>query len=183
MILSQLISALSSYYILWVADMDVYQTFTELSQMLEVDTSLYSWIVLFIVCAVTLIPVYLLRFRFNALSFTDDETRLMGVNLPALRFVALILGAIMILAAQIHIGAVAMVSLIVPFLSRAWFGCEFRNQLVGNVCISTILLLICRDIADLIPFAYLGIGVGTVVSVAALPIFIFIMARHMRGWE
>ena len=182
-ILSQLIGFIVTYVTLFVMDPDVYQDYITLSQMLVVDTSNVSWAVLIIASVISLAPVIYLRFRFNALAFDEQEVKLLGINFTALRAVALTCGAIMILAAQIHIGAVAMVSLIVPFLSRSWFGCEFRKQLVGNVCISTILLLICRDIVDLIPFVGDGIGIGSAVSVVALPIFLLIMARHMRGWE
>lgn len=182
-ILSQLVGFVVTYVTLFVMEPEVYQQYITLSQMLVVDTSGISWTVLIAASAISLAPVIYLRFRFNALAFDEQEVRMLGINFTALRAVALICGAIMILAAQIHIGAVAMVSLIVPFLSRSWFGCEFRKQLVGNVCISTVLLLVCRDIVDLIPFVGDGIGIGSAVSVVALPIFLLIMARHMRGWE
>lgn len=182
-IVSQLVGFVVSYVTLFVMDPDVYQVYITVSQMLVVDTSLISWACLAVACAVSIVPVWALRFRMNALAFDEAEVKMAGVNLTGLRAVALICGAVMILAAQIHIGAVAMVSLIVPFLSRAWFGCEFRKQLVGNVCISTILLLVCRDIVDLIPFVGDGIGIGSAVSAMALPIFLLIMARHMRGWQ
>lgn len=182
-ILSQLVGFVVTYVTLFVMEPDVYQDYITLSQMLVVDTSGISWSVLLVATVVSLAPVIYLRFRFNALAFDEQEVRMLGINFTMLRAVALICGAIMILAAQIHIGAVAMVSLIVPFLSRSWFGCEFRKQLVGNVCISTILLLVCRDIVDLIPFVGDGIGIGSAVSVVALPVFLLIMTRHMRGWE
>lgn len=182
-ILSQLVGFIVSYMTLFVMDPDVYQVYLTLSQMLVVDTSPVSWACLGIAAVVSLVPVWILRFRLNALAFDEQEVKLLGINFTALRAVALICGAIMILAAQVHIGAVAMVSLIVPFLARTWFGCEFRKQLVGSACIGTILLLACRDIVDLIPFVGDGIGIGSAVSVVALPLFLLIMARHMRGWE
>ena len=89
----------------------------------------------------------------------------------------------MILAAQIHVGMVSLVSLVVPFLARGWFGCEFNKQLIGNVCIGTVLLLACRDICDLIPFVGDGLAIGSVVSVVAMPLFVVVMARQMREWK
>lgn len=183
MILSQLMGFVVSYMTLYVMDPDMYQLYLTLSQMLVVDTSALSWAVLIVVSVLSLAPIIYLRFRLNALAFEEQEVRMFGINFTALRALALICGAIMILAAQIHIGAVAMVSLIVPFLSRSWFGCEFRKQLVGNVCISTVLLVVCRDIVDLIPFVGDGIGIGCAVSIVALPLFLLIMAKHLRGWE
>jgi iron complex transport system permease protein len=181
-ILSQLIGFVVSYMTLYVMDPDMYEVYVTLSQMLVVDTSLLSWATLGAAAAAAIIPVHILRFRMNALAFDAAEVKLFGINFTALRAAALICGAIMILAAQVHVGMVGLVSLVVPFMSRSWFGCEFRKQLVGNVCVSTIFLLACRDIADLIPFVGAGIAIGSAVSVAALPLFMVIMAKQMRGW-
>lgn len=182
-ILSQLIGFISTYLTMFVMDPDKLAVYMTLSEMLNVDTSLVSYICLGTAAAVSLLPVWFLRFRLNVLSFNEQEVRLLGVNLTAIRAVALICGAIMILAAQIHIGAVAMVSLIVPFLARAWFGCEFRKQLIGSICIGTVLLVVCRCIVDAIPFVGDGIGIGCAVSAVALPLFLLIVARYMKGWE
>ena len=183
MIFSQLVGFVVQFMTLFVMDTTDYNTYLSLSQMLQVDTSLVSWIALGVACVVSLVPVWLLRFRLNALAFDEQEVKLLGINMAGLRAVALICGAIMILAAQIHIGAVSMVSLIVPFLSRAWFGCEFRKQLAGSICISIIFMLVCRMVVDLVPFVGDGIGIGSAVSLVALPVFLLLMARHLRSWE
>lgn len=182
-ILSQLLGFIVSYITLFVMDDEDYLTFYNLSQMLTVDTSLISWVACLTAFALSFIPVWLLRFKLNALAFEEEEVRMMGLDFTRLRAIALICGAIMILAAQIHTGMVSMVSLIVPFLSRSWFGVEFRKQLTGNICIGTILLLACRDICDLIPFVGDGLAIGSIVSVVAMPLFVVIMAKQMRGWE
>ncbi len=182
-ILSQLLGFVVSYITLFVMTEDDYLTFYNLSQMLTVDTSLISWAALGVAFLLSFIPVWLMRFKLNALAFEEEEVRMMGLDAGRLRGLALICGAIMILAAQVHTGMVSMVSLIVPFLSRAWFGVEFRKQLAGNICIGTILLLACRDITDLIPFVGDGFAIGSIVSVCAMPLFVVIMARQMRGWE
>ncbi len=182
-ILSQLLGFVVSYITLFLMNEEDYLTFYNLSQMLTVDTSLISWVALTVAFAISFIPVWLLRFKLNALAFEEEEMRMMGLDATRLRGVALICGAIMILAAQVHTGMVSMVSLIVPFLSRSWFGVEFRKQLAGNICIGTVLLLACRDLTDLIPFVGDGLAIGSIVSVAAMPLFVVIMARQMRGWE
>ena len=117
------------------------------------------------------------------MTFDDQEARVLGMNPSRMRALALVCGAIMILAASIHVGAVALVSLIVPFIARSLFGCAFDRQLIGNVCLSPILLLVCRDITDLVPFIGEGLAIGSVVGVVALPLFMVMMARHVRGWE
>lgn len=182
-VLSQLIALVVSYVTLFVMEEDDYLVFYTLSQMLTVSTSLISWITLGIAALVSFVPVWMNRHKLNALAFDDQEARVLGMNPSRMRALALVCGAIMILAASIHVGAVALVSLIAPFIARSLFGCAFDRQLIGNVCLSPILLLVCRDITDLVPFIGEGLAIGSVVSVVALPLFMVMMARHVRGWE
>ena len=184
-IFGQLAGFVQQYVILFVYTDDeaIQNVFIELTQMLTVDTSPLSWACLLIAFAISFIPVYLMRYRMNALAFEEEEVRLFGINFTRLRAVALICGAIMLLGAQIHTGMVGMVSMIVPFMSRSWFGTEFSKQLTGNVCIGTVLLLVCRDITDCIPFVGDGLGVGMIVQVVAMPLFVIIMAKHLNSWD
>ncbi len=182
-ILSQLLGSVVSYLTLFAMDEERYLAYYNISQMLTVDTSTLSWVVLGVAAVASFVPVYCLRFKMNALSFRDEEMRMFGVNAIALRSVALICGAIMILAAQIHVGAVGLVSLCVPFLARSWFGCEFRHQLIGSICIGTVLLVVCRTLVDMIPFVGNGLAIGSLVSVVMLPLFLIVMARQARAWE
>jgi len=182
-ILSSLLGFIVTFGTLFVMDAETLVTYMNITQALIADVSVFSWIALALAVAVSFIPVWLLRFKMNALAFDEAEVKLFGINATRLRAVALVCGGIMILAAQVHVGMVGMITLIVPFISRAWFGTEFRKQLLGNLCISPIVLLLCRDIADLIPFVGNGFPMATVVSIAAMPLFMIIMARQMRGWE
>lgn len=182
-IVSQLFGLVISYVTLFVMDESAYQTYFTISEMLVVDTSPLSWACLGIATIATIIPVYLLRHHLNALPFDEAEVKLWGLNYSRLRSVALVCGAIMVLAAQIHTGAVGLVTLIIPFLTRRWFGCSFAHQLAGNFCIGTVFLLLCRDVADLIPFVGDGIAIGNVVSIVALPIFLLVVALQQRRME
>ena len=182
-IVSQLFGLVTSYVTLFVMEEADYNTFYTISEMLVVDTSPLTWICLGIACVATVVPVFLLRHHLGAVVFDEDEVRLWGLSYRRLRAVALVCGAIMILAATIHTGGVGLVSLIIPFLSRRWFGCGFARQFAGNVCIGTIFLLICRDIADLIPFVGDGIAIGNVVGIVALPVFLLVIALQQRRME
>ena len=180
---SRFLRMVVEYVTLYVMSEEDYTVFYTLGEMLKVDTSAVAWVCLAAACAIAFIPIYVVRFKLNALAFDEQEVRLFGIDLTRMRALALVCGAVMMLAAQIHTGMISLVSLIVPFLARNWFGCEAREQLVGCVCIGTVLLLVCRDIVDLVPFVGDGLAIGTAVSVLAVPIFIVAMGRHMRGWE
>lgn len=182
-IVSQFFGLITSYVTLFVMDEADYALYYTISQMLIVDTSPLSWTCLGVATVASIVPVFLLRHQMDALSFDEDEVRLFGLNYKRLRAVALICGAIMILASQIHVGGVGLVTLVIPFLSRRWFGCKFSHQLAGNVCIGTIFLILCRDVADLIPFVGDGMAIGNVVSVVALPVLLLVIALQQRRME
>lgn len=182
-IVGQLFGFIVSYVTLFVMDEEQYLQFYTLSQMLTVDASATSWATLGVATIVSFVPIWLLRFKMGTLVLDDQEARTLGVNPARMKAVALICGAIMILAAQVHVGMVSLVSLVVPHLARSTFGCSFKNQLVGSLCIGIVLLLACRCICDCIPFVGDGLALGSVVSVVALPLFVVVMAKQMRGWS
>lgn len=182
-LLSQLIGVVMSYITLYVMDPETWLVYYTASQILNMDGSSLSWLTLGAASLLSLVPVFLLRFKLNTLAFSEEEAKVLGVNAGLLRAVALVCGSIMILAAQVQIGMVAMISLIVPFVARSVFGCEFKRQFAGNIVCGMLVLLICRNATDAIPFVGDGLAIGSLVSVVALPLFMWIMAKYRRGWE
>ncbi|MCD8317177.1 MAG: iron ABC transporter permease, partial [Eggerthellaceae bacterium] len=135
MMLSQLLGFVTEYVTLFVMDDTEYAMYFDLVQMLIVDTSYVSWISLALAFAIGFLPVFFMRRSMNCLGMPEAEARVLGVEPRRIRMVALVCGALMLLAASVHTGVVALVSLLVPFLSRQWFGREFTRQLAGCVCI------------------------------------------------
>ena len=83
----------------------------------------------------------------NALSFMPEEMRLAGVNAQRMRALALVCGTIAMVTAQLQVGTVAMATLVVPHVSRAVFGSEFRKQFAGATMIGAAVLVAGRVIA------------------------------------
>jgi len=115
--------------------------------------------------------------------FDTDDSNSMGVNTRFVKFLALVLGSLMMTAGMVHCGAVGMVSLMVPFISRGIFGAESRKLFWGNLLIGGFVLLLCRDIAFFIPFSGDGIPLGSVVEFVTLPVFVAILLSKRRTWE
>lgn len=182
-IISQLVGTVTQFVSYYCMDETLYEIYFEVQEQLYTDSSWVSFVSLFTVVLVAVVPVFFLRFNLNALSFADDESRLMGVNANALRFVALLLGSVMVIAAMIYCGNVAMLSLIIPHVSRVVFGSDFRKQFVGNVLLGALVLLVCRDIADLVFFFNMDIPLGTMVSFITMPVFVWMVALQQRSWE
>ncbi len=181
-ILSQLFGVIITYVQAFWFDDTSYYVYNQLINATN-STSAWTYATLFIGALVSFVPVFLFRFRLNLISFADDESRLLGENPNRLRLIALGCGTVMILVAQVNVGQVAMASLIVPFIVRAIFGSEFRKQLGGNLIVGALVLLVCGDVGNLITFEGLSVGTGTVVSVIAIPLFVWMVVIRQKSWE
>lgn len=182
-IVSQMLGAVIMYASDIFMDDDLWIVYQEVNEVLTVDTDWVSYVSIGLAFLCTIIPVFFIRYSANAAGYSPEEARLSGIDPGRLRFVCLACGTVMIIAAQIHAGVVSMITLVVPFVSRALFGTEFRKQFWGDVIIGAILLLICRDIVSMIPFVGDGVPIGTVVSFVTLPLYVMILAARQRGWE
>lgn len=182
-ILSQLIGVIVTYVTWYLFDDTEWEVYNSLSEVLTVDTHWYAFVALGISCLVAIVPIYLYRFRLNVLSFEDSDMKLMGVDPSQLRVLALVCGTVLVMTAQLQTGTVAMVSLVVPHVSRFVFGAEFRKQFFGNLLLGAVLLVVCRCIVSFIPFVGGGLPIGTVVNFVVLPAFVWMIATQQRSWE
>ena len=181
-ILSQVVSAVRTYYTFSMEN-DQVLLLKEISNAISVNIDPISFIFLGAVLLICLVPIWLIRFSFNAVCFDNDEARSFGVNTMGIKMIALLLGTFMVTAAMVHCGSVGMVSLIAPIISRAVFGADFRKVFWGNLLVGGTILVVCRDIASMIPFTTEGLPVGTVVDFVAVPIFVVVIIMQRRVWE
>ena len=182
-VFSQLLATISTYFLTYIMDDDLYEVFYELTSGMRTDTDTLAFIFLAIVLVISVVPVCLMRFKLNVIAFDEADMRMLGVRPETMRVFVLIMGTIMILAAQIHVGVISMVALVVPFLTRYIVGSEFGKQFIGNLLLGPSLLLFCRFICGAIPFVNGGMSLEMVVGFVALPVYIWMMAIGKRGWE
>ena len=172
MMVAALADIVSAYISAYFFDIDQWFVYSGLVEVVAVNTSTTAIAVLVGSTIISVIPVALLRFRLNMLSFSDADMRLLGVKPSVLRAIALVCGTIMMLASELAVGTVALISLVVPNISRALFGAEFRRQFAGNCLIGACLLTLCRIISFMVPYVSGGFPIGVVVSFVVLPAFV-----------
>lgn len=182
-IASSFLSALSKYILNMLASVDMWTIFFEFQEGLYIYRDPITYAVLAVSILASLLPVALMRFRLNLLSFSDGEVRVMGANPRALRVLCIVAGSLMILTAQVFVGPASALALVIPFAARWFFGSEFGKQLWGNVLIGMFILLLCRDLCVLIPFVGVGIPIGTIAGTITVPIFIWATLFAGRSWR
>ncbi len=134
---------------------------------------------------IMLIPLFLMRFSMNAVSFPAGEARTIGLNTFALGIFAIICSTMMTVNAVMFAGDVGMMAMLIPFICRSLFGMDFRDQFASCMIFGSGFLLICRIITVLLSFTrYVHLfTLGTVVSLISAPIFFLVISRGRKGWN
>lgn len=128
-----------------------------------------------------LIPLYLLRWRMNLLSLSDDEARALGVPVGRLRF-AVVCAATLMTAASVAIsGIIGWVGLLIPHAARLLIGPEFSRLLPLSMALGAAFLLavdtLCRTLAPI------EVPPGVLTALIGTPFFLWLFAASRRSWQ
>jgi len=123
-------------------------------------------------------PILLLRWRLNVLSFSEDEAKMLGVNVTAIRLVC-VFCATMLTAAVVSIaGTIGWVGLMIPHLVRFLVGPNTKVLLPISLTTGSIFLLVVDDLCrTLLPNE---IPLGVLTSLLGAPFFILILYKQRR---
>ncbi|MCQ5091549.1 FecCD family ABC transporter permease [Slackia exigua] len=126
------------------------------------------------------VPMLLLRYQVNVLSFGDEEARALGVNTAFVR--ALFIGcATLITAASVAAaGMVGWVGLVIPHLSRMIVGPNYRQLLPASLLIGAIFLLVIDDVCRCLLSLEIPLSVAT--AIIGAPFFIYLLIKGKRTW-
>ncbi|MDO4540597.1 MAG: iron ABC transporter permease [Syntrophomonadaceae bacterium] len=123
-----------------------------------------------------LIPLFLLRWRVNILTFGDEEAQTMGVNVKRLR-VVVILCATLITAASVSVsGVIGWVGLVIPHLTRRMVGNNYKHLMPASMLFGAIFLLLVDDVSRNLLATEIPIGILT--SLIGAPFFIYLITRE-----
>ncbi|MGI6205388.1 MAG: FecCD family ABC transporter permease [Anaerovoracaceae bacterium] len=180
-IITQILNAIQSTFM----DDAAYQTLQEMNMYGAGIGNARGWIFLAASMIFGLVPILLMRNSLNIVTFSDDESRVMGLNADAMRVLALIFSTILIIAAQIYLGDVGMLALLVPHICRTIYGSNTRDLILGSIIVGGIMMLVCRFVVSLMMFnQYLSvISVGMIINVISIPLMFYILFSEKKGWE
>ncbi len=126
------------------------------------------------------IPLYLLRWQMNVLSFGEDEARTMGVNTQLLRTVIVICSTLATAASVAVAGMVGWVGLVIPHIARMVVGPNYKALLPVCLVIGGTYLLLVDDIAR--NLFSMEIPLGILTSSIGAPFFVYLLVKGRRGW-
>ncbi|MDR1545922.1 MAG: iron ABC transporter permease [Deltaproteobacteria bacterium] len=132
--------------------------------------------------AVAGVPLLGLAWRLNVLSLGDSDAAALGLNVTALRWVAVTLAALFV-AAQVAVsGGVAWVGLVIPHLGRMLVGPDHVRLLPTSALLGGLYLLLMDTLARTV--AVHEIPIGLLTSLIGAPVFAFFFVKlRGRGWS
>lgn len=178
-VVSQIVNVLTMYFMYNLEDEDLV-LYELISLGTYIDTSALSMSIFMAVMAVSLLPVLLMRYRFNAIGMDKMETTSLGISTKGMRLVGQICGALMVTCAMIHCGQMGMISMVIPYILRRTVGSDFRRLAVYSGLIGGGLMMICRLATSLFLVAGEPLPVGFIIQLVLMPVFAVILARQ-RG--
>lgn len=120
-------------------------------------------------------PLFLLRWRMNALSMEDSEAHILGVNAGRLRLFSLALATFLVAFCVSVSGIISWVGLIVPHFARKWVGNNMRYLLPASTLLGAIFLLLVDDISR--NLLKVEIPIGILTALIGVPFFMYLFVK------
>ena len=123
--------------------------------------------------------IYLLRYRLNILSLSEDEARASGIDLKKTRLV-FILAATMITASCVSMcGQVGWVGLLIPHCARMLTGSNNRFVIPASISLGAAFMIVIDTLSRSISVIELPLSVLT--AILGAPVFISLLKKNGRN--
>ena len=126
------------------------------------------------------LPLLLLRWRLDVLSFGEEEAQALGLNTRRLRLLFILAATLLTAAAVSVCGMIGWVGLIIPHLTRLLVGPDHHRLLPATLLVGSTFLLLVDTLARCL-FA-LEIPLGILTAIVGAPFFLGLLLRGGRGW-
>lgn len=118
---------------------------------------------------------------FDLLSLGDEEAKALGVNVPMVRFAAILLATLASSLSVVMAGMIGWVGLIIPHIIRMAFGPSHRLLIPLSAVVGAIFLLLADTISRLALSVEIPIGILT--SLIGIPVFIIVLKNARAAWN
>lgn len=121
------------------------------------------------------VAIFLLRWRINLLTLSEDEAFSMGVNIRLLRLICVILASLLTAASISVSGMIGWIGLVIPHLSRKLVGDNAKILIPVTMLMGGTFLLLVDDLARNLLSTEIPIGILT--AFIGAPFFITLMMK------
>lgn len=136
--------------------------------------------IIFVPILLGAVPLMLIRWKLNVLSFGEEEAKALGIDTSRLRVIIIICSTLLTAASVSVCGMIGWVGLIIPHVARMLVGPNYKVLLPASLLIGSTFLLLVDDVArSSFP---LEIPLGILTSVIGAPFFVYLLIKGKRGW-
>lgn len=126
------------------------------------------------------IPLILISWQLNVLSFGEDEARSLGINTSVLRVIVIICASLVTASVVSISGIIGWVGLIIPHITRMITGPNHRILIPASFLYGSIFLLLVDNLVRSISTVEVPIGILT--AIIGAPFFIFFLKKSKLSW-
>ena len=130
---------------------------------------------------VSLILLWMMRWRLNVISLREDEAVSLGINVKQTRIIIIITTTIIAAITVSFCGVIAIVGLAVPHLMRMLCGNDHRVLLTANCLGGAIFLLVIDTLARSLTATEIPLSILT--AVVGAPIFAILLHKTGGVWD
>ena len=149
-------------------------TFWLMGSLAKTNMAAFGWSAMPML--VGLLAVYALRWQINLLTFEDEEARSLGIHVRRYRFVFIILSTLLSAAAVCLGGLIGWVGLMLPHMSRALVGPDYKRLIPACAMLGATYLVLMDDVARAV--LSLELPLGVVTSVMGAPFFVYLIIKR-----
>ena len=132
------------------------------------------------IMAVGLLLLFLLRWRLNVLSMSEEEARAMGVDVRREKWLVILAATLITAAATSVAGIIGWLGLIVPHLVRMAVGVDNRTVIPLSAALGASFLLAADAAARSLTSIEIPIGIFT--SLIGIPVFLALLKKSKKVW-
>lgn len=136
--------------------------------------------ILLAVMAIGGVPLMLLRWKLNVMTFGDEEAQTMGVDTRRVRLVVIVAATMLTATTVALCGVIGWVGLVIPHLCRFLVGPSYLVLLPCSMLAGGVFMLVVDDVARTLTPGEIPLGVLT--AIIGAPAFIFLLFRGQRAW-
>ncbi|MFW2488824.1 FecCD family ABC transporter permease [Clostridium chromiireducens] len=145
------------------------------------SVSLKDLLIMIFPFLVGIIPLLLIRWKLNVLSFGEEEAQGMGVDTKKIRALTIFCSTLLTASAVSIGGMIGWIGLIIPHIARLIVGPNYKVLLPASALIGGIFLLIVDDVARCL--LSIEIPIGILTSIIGAPFFLYLLFKERRQKE
>ena len=121
------------------------------------------------------------RWDYNVLASGDETAKALGVNTEQLRFVGILVSALITSVAVAFLGIIGFIGLVSPHIVRRVIGGDHRFLIPASAIFGGILLLLADTLSRTI-MSPIVLPVGILTSFMGVPLFIYLILKRSKQY-